>query len=127
MIVYNFNFGRTGSALVPSEANTPLVVDPDAPLSLAVAFEFFQPMARKMRYVRQVCCGTESVERHFGFAPERLERLDPFAAGEAFGACVAVAQDHTAIIGGCTYYVKRNDGRQGVWAVPLRQIRPKPL
>ena len=66
-------------------------------------------MTGKIRHIRQACRNTEPIENHFGFTPEGLERLDPFATGEAFGARIAVAQDHVETISTYTRYVKSND------------------
>jgi hypothetical protein len=45
MIISNLNLGSI--ALRPGEANPKLIVDSDAVLASAVAFQRFQPVARK--------------------------------------------------------------------------------
>ncbi|HUB85557.1 MAG TPA: hypothetical protein VL971_07665, partial [Rhizomicrobium sp.] len=49
MIVYNFHIDRFAG--VPSETNSPLIVDTDAVLSLSPAAQRFQPVARRIAQV----------------------------------------------------------------------------
>ncbi len=50
MVIGNFNF--EGIAIAPYEADSVLVVDPDAALSCAVTLERFQAIARENRQIR---------------------------------------------------------------------------
>ena len=51
MIIHNFNVVRVFT--VPAEANAPLVIDADAVLANAVAFQGFQAVAGRQRQVTQ--------------------------------------------------------------------------
>jgi hypothetical protein len=54
MVVHNFDCGGIGAC--PAEANSPLVVHPDAPLARAPAFQGFQPVLRSALRSRTSCC-----------------------------------------------------------------------
>jgi hypothetical protein len=51
MIVNNFNMVRI--VFLPAEADAPLVIDPNAPLAAAAAFERFQSGAGKSSQISQ--------------------------------------------------------------------------
>ena len=53
MVIHNFHFVR---ARFPAEADPPLIVDADAVLSGATAFQRFQPVARRHPQVLQLRC-----------------------------------------------------------------------
>jgi hypothetical protein len=100
MIIHDFDVTWTGGAIVPLETYAPLVIDSDAPLAFAVAFELFQPMTGEIRHVAKACRSAKAVQHHFASAPERLKLLDPFAMGKTLSPRIAVTQDHAAILAG---------------------------
>jgi hypothetical protein len=51
-----------GVALGPSEANTPLIVDPNAHLPCAVSFQSFESITRRVAQVLNRGCGIELPE-----------------------------------------------------------------
>jgi hypothetical protein len=51
-----------GVALGPSEANTPLIVDPNAHLPCAVSFRSFESITRRVAQVLNRGCGIELPE-----------------------------------------------------------------
>jgi hypothetical protein len=53
---------RSGSR--PNETNAPLIVHPNAVLSLSVATKYFKPVTRRNPKIRQVGCGV----KHFQFS-----------------------------------------------------------
>jgi hypothetical protein len=97
-------------AILPFEADAPSIVDPDAPLLLAVAFELFQPVAGEAGDVTQPACNFKPIQDHFSFPAKWFELFDPFALGEALGSGVAIAQDHGETVTRIMRYVKRNSG-----------------
>jgi len=67
MIIHNFDAPRT--AFVPFKTYSPLVVDPDAVLSVAVACQLFQTVARRHPQIRDVLGGID---------PFQFPHGDPF-------------------------------------------------
>ena len=54
MIVYNFHL--LGIASIPDKNNTPLLINSDAVIILIIAFQFFQPVARRHSQIINVKC-----------------------------------------------------------------------
>jgi hypothetical protein len=52
------DFYVVGVAVTPSETDTPLVVDPDAVLAFAIAFEGFEPIGRRYAQIIQGDAGS---------------------------------------------------------------------
>jgi len=52
MVVYDLDLMRV--ALLPDEAQTPLVIDANATLTRSVVFKRFQPVARRRPQIQQV-------------------------------------------------------------------------
>lgn len=94
MIIHNFHIAWAGRAIRPIKANAPLIVDPNAPLAFAVAFQFLQSVAREIADVLQTYRRPEPVQHALRSGPKRVELLDPFATREAFRPRIAIAQDH---------------------------------
>jgi hypothetical protein len=94
MIVFDRYIRRSRRLFGPRETDTPLIVDPDAVRSSPIAFQFFEPVPRKIGDIAQAGRGLQAVESLFGLPPESLELLDPLAFGKSFGSSVAVSQDH---------------------------------
>jgi hypothetical protein len=60
MVVDDFDIVRT--ALFPLEADPPLIIDPDAPLSDAVVPQLFQPVARRYPQIVHPLGGVEQTQ-----------------------------------------------------------------
>ena len=56
------NLDCFGGAIAPDEADAPLVVDPDAVLSLAIAFERFEPITGRRANIGQLSRRVEHIE-----------------------------------------------------------------
>jgi hypothetical protein len=107
MIVHDFDVARSWRAAFPNKADAPSVVNPCAPLALAISGEFLQPMAREVGDVGQTCRHAQTIQDPLGTPPKRLERFDSFAAHESRRTGVRAAQDHAGNLGKITRYVKR--------------------
>ncbi len=94
MIVYDFDIARTGRIAVPTKADAPLIVDPDAPLAAAISLERFEPVPGEVRDIGQTCRCAKPIQHPFRPLPKRLELLDPFASGEPLRARIRKIQDH---------------------------------
>jgi len=57
MVINNFDIVRV--AFVPSEANPPLVIDSDAPLSFPITMQPLEPVARRNSKVLDLRCSIE--------------------------------------------------------------------
>src|ERR1700741_749218 len=112
MIVHDFYAARSSGAVPPIEADAPLVVDPHAPLTSAVAFELFQAVSGKVGDITQAGCNIEAIQDHFSPYAKRLELFDPFAAGEAGRPILPIAQDQGMSLAPGTRDVKRNEPRR---------------
>jgi len=62
MIIHDFDLFRM--TLPPHKADPPLVIDPQAVLSLAIPFQGVQPVGRGKPQVLQVNSGVECVQSH---------------------------------------------------------------
>jgi hypothetical protein len=62
MIIHDFDLFRV--TLPPYKADSPLVIDPQAMLSLAIPFQGFQPVGRGKTQILQVNSGVECVQSH---------------------------------------------------------------
>ena len=89
VIVNYLSVGRSRRSVDPFKADSPLIVDADAVLSLAVAFESFEPIAWQCGQVLQRSCGVQPVEFKLRRPFEPGECLDPFAGDKGSDALVA--------------------------------------
>jgi hypothetical protein len=62
MIIHDFDLFRVTRP--PYKADSPLVIDPQALLSLALPFQGFQPMGRGKTQILQANSGVEGVQSH---------------------------------------------------------------
>src|SRR5437870_1863149 len=94
MIVDDLNVDRTDGTFRPLETDPPLVIDPDAVLTLTVPDQHFEPVAGQDGKVpqRHHCLDTVKLQLRGPFDPR--ECLDPFASGEFPGPFVPIADDH---------------------------------
>jgi hypothetical protein len=68
-----------GVSITPNKADSPLVVDPDAVLTLAVPFQFLQPIPRRHAQV---------LERHRSMEQQQLSSRHSLEAPEAWHVLV---------------------------------------
>ncbi len=97
MVIDDLDFARM--AILPHETHPPLVVDPDAVLSLPVRSESFKPVSRRDLQIIKPGGGVylhELPERHTLQVPGN--RLAAFAAEELLGLLIPEALDHGAIL-----------------------------
>ena len=52
MIIYDFNL--LGASIVPDETHPPLIIDADAVLPSAAAFQRLEPIPRRRRQIRKL-------------------------------------------------------------------------
>ena len=93
VVINDLNIDRAKRALWPFETNPPLLVDPNAVLTLAITFKRFQTVARQIQ-VWERSRGVKLVKLHLRLTLEPREDLDSFASGELAGTLVAIGHDH---------------------------------
>ena len=96
MVVDNFDIQRR--AVAPFEADSTLIVDPDAVLTGTPSFQGLEPIAWDLPQVSQLLRGIEHFQlssRHPVNGPETPARL---VVEQPLGILVAKAPDHAAII-----------------------------
>jgi len=80
--------------LGPLEADSPLVVDPDAVLTFASALQHFKPVSRQHGYVFQGCGCIEPIKLQPGGVFNATERRHPRALRKICRASVRITDDH---------------------------------
>jgi len=94
VVVHDFDVRGSALPLRPFETDSPLHIDADAVLALAVALHALQ----RIRWQRLKVCKTgsrvENVEPLFRLAAKALELLDALAFGKFLRALVAITLDH---------------------------------
>ena len=93
VVINDLNIDRAKRALGPFETNPPLLVDPNAVLTLAITFKRFQTVARQIQ-VSERSRGVKLVKLHLRLTLEPREGLDSFASSELAGTLVAIGHDH---------------------------------
>lgn len=93
-----------------AKANTPLVVDSDAVLPLAVALQQFQSAFGKAALVAQIDCGIEDLEPSGSGILEGFESCRRVAGKQGFSVLASKRLDH--IQQSITGYVNRNRNDQ---------------
>jgi hypothetical protein len=106
VVISNFNLVRVSFA--PSKAYSPLVVDSDAVLSVAVPLEFLEAISRRHTKILQRFRGIKQSQLAEGdplkFA---CESLDLFAFKELFRILIGETPDHRPIVTPGANNVKR--------------------
>jgi hypothetical protein len=82
VVIDDFDLARPRVAFRPFKANPPLVVDANTVLPLTIAFERFQPGARKAAQRLQVRGSLQPVKTFLRLPAERLEGWNMLALGE---------------------------------------------
>lgn len=96
MIIDNFNVMR--AAFIPAEDEAPLVVDADAVLPLAPAFQGLQPVARRNAQIAQLGGRMQHIQLSPRHALQRTKPAAWLVAEQGLGVFVAKADDHDAIL-----------------------------
>jgi hypothetical protein len=93
VIVHDLNV--VGVAVPPAEANAPLIVDANAMVASAIAFELFEPIVRWHAEILELLGGVDEAQlaEH---DPVKLGRepAHGFALEQTFGVAIAEALDH---------------------------------
>lgn len=93
MVIRNLNL--VGVAVLPDEADTPLVIDPDAVLSLTVSREFLQPICRRDSEIFQALGSFDHLELPLhGALDVWWKPARSFSREKSPGLLVAKASDH---------------------------------
>jgi hypothetical protein len=93
VVIDDLDIGRI--AIPPAEADPPLVVDPDAVLTLAVSVESLQSIPRRNAEVIKRCCRIQHPK-----LPQcdplhvRSQSFDPLSAEQPLSVPVSEAPDH---------------------------------
>src|ERR1700726_820305 len=94
MIIDNLDVDRPGRAFRPFKADPPLVIDANAVLTLPVALQPFQPVARQRSEVFQVRRSVQPVQPNFSLPGKTGELPNDVAVGKALGPLIQVTDDH---------------------------------
>jgi hypothetical protein len=92
MIIDDFN--ELGAAAVPLEADTLLIVDPDAVLTATIALQRFEPIARRSAKIAQLARGVEHVKLAARHACNCSKPRHGVAAKKCFRAPISERPDH---------------------------------
>jgi hypothetical protein len=93
MVIDDLNLDRPRRPFGPRQANPPLVIDTDALLTLAGAFECFESIAGQVQ-IDERNGRLQLVELHFRLVFEPGEGLSPLSGSELSGLLVSEADDH---------------------------------
>jgi hypothetical protein len=106
MIVNNFNVARSSFTFCPSKTNPPLLVYANAKLSLPVAAQRFQPIARQCPQILQTCRGFQYLKPFISLFSKGLKFSHAVSASKTLSPLAAVAFDHIPQTTNNTQYVK---------------------
>ena len=95
MIIDNLDFRWTGVWNRPLETDSPLVVDSDAVLPLAIAGQSFKTIARQGGKVFDRHGRVQPVEFQASLPLDAFECFDTNSGSEIPGALISIAEDHT--------------------------------
>src|SRR4051794_38910801 len=95
VIVDDFHVRRAFRATRPLEADTPLLIDPDAELPSTIAFQRFKPVALQNAKIVERGCRVENFKASISLTCEALKFTNKRARCEARRPFVPIAQDHT--------------------------------
>ena len=90
VVIGNLNVEWAVPICRPFKADSPLLVDADAELSLAIAAQGFKTIARQPHQIVPVYCSFQQIQSPFGLILECLKFPDPLARGKASGASIAI-------------------------------------
>src|SRR5208283_1041455 len=101
VIVDNFYVRRANSPVRPCKADSPLIVNTNAVLALAIPRQGFEAVAGEHRKIPNRGSSLQTVELQARRSFEPRESLDPFPGGEVPGPLVPIVENHS-----CLYYRK---------------------
>ena len=93
------DFDLTGRTVLPAEADAPLIIDTDTPLSASPAAQRFEPIARRDAQKIEGCCGVQLAQlalRNSLHSVGQLGRKPTME--EFFGFFAGKRYDHMAIL-----------------------------
>ena len=94
MVVNDLNVARARSASRPLKADPPLVIDPNAVLSLSVAFQGFESVAGQRAQILKLDRRFHAIQLEPRRAIDSRECLDSLTGCEISGPLVPVADNH---------------------------------
>jgi hypothetical protein len=101
-------FNVVGVGIAPSEADSPLIVNPDAVFSLSISGQLFKTVPRREAQIDQIFRGVQHNEFPLGEPLHVLVELSHADAIEdSFGVLVAKRPDHVDTITRPVMIVKR--------------------
>lgn len=105
MIIHDFDF--IGIARVPSEADAPLIVDPDAMLAFTVPFQSFEPVARWGCHLFEMLGRVQLLQLAQRHSRNRAKPAMASCLEQLPCGSVAVGPDHHLSILRGAYYVNK--------------------
>lgn len=117
-------------SIMPAEAYSPLVVDPDAELSFAVTMEFFQSVAGRHAEIAYFAGGIDEQELPIGESLQRTRKFPgELALEDLFRLLALETSYHGVILTQCVNVVKMNRLNRGTRtearAYRLRERSPR--
>jgi hypothetical protein len=119
VVINDLNIYRAGRSLRPFKAYPPLVIDADAVLAFAIAFQPFKAVAGQRRKIPDPRGRFQPVKLQPGGPLNAGKGFNPLPGGKIEGAPVPIADDHSSLYRKITLYVKRNEAR---WDLPIKVL-----
>src|ERR1035438_6705755 len=113
VIIHDLNVVWSGRAFHPFEANPPLIVNPNAVSSLAIAFQRLQAVPRQLREVLAASRRFQSIQLQPRRALDSAKRLDALSGGEIPCPLVAIAENHPSVSSKLCVTSSITSGHQG--------------
>lgn len=107
-MINDLDVNRTERPARPLEADSPLVIDPDAVLPLPVALQSFKPVSGQDRKILNSDRCVELIQFHLRLPQKPRKRLGILAFGELARRLASNAHDHATKVARIRRYVKRN-------------------
>src|ERR1700690_1300260 len=95
VIVDNFYVRRPRGPVCPFKADSPLIVNANAVLALAIARQGFEAVAGERREIPNRGGSLHTVELQARGSFESRESLDPFPGGEIAASLVPIVENHS--------------------------------
>jgi len=109
VVIYNLDILRV--PVNPAKHDSPLVVDANGMLALAVAFEAFQPVSSGYPKIVEAHGGFQKLELAARLPFDGTESAHRFIVEQALGVLAGKVSYHPCSMGRCNYSVKRNTRR----------------
>lgn len=91
MVINDLHIRRATLAARPYEADSPLLVDPDAELAGAITLQGFETVAPQHAEIIQPTCGFENLQPPVGLSGKALKFTNETTIGKRLGTSVPVA------------------------------------